>query len=106
MDAVTGVSGSGPAYVCVLIEALADGGVQAGLPRATAQQLAAQTVLGAAQMVLQTGRHPGELKDMVASPAGTTIAALASLEKNGFRAAAMEAVTTAARRSAQMREEH
>ena len=106
MDAVTGVSGSGPAYVYVFIEALADGGVRAGLPRETAQRLAAQTVLGAAQMVLETGKHPGELKDMVASPGGTTIAALGSLEKNGFRAAVMDAVQTAAQRSAQMQKEN
>ena len=102
MDAVTGLSGSGPAYVFVLIEALADGGVAAGLPRPLAMQLAAATVGGAAQMVMQTGRHPGELKDAVASPGGTTIAALASLEQNGFRHAAIDAVRTAATRSREM----
>lgn len=102
MDAVTGLSGSGPAYVYLIIEALADGGVLAGLPRRLATQLAAQTVLGGAQMVAETGRHPGELKDAVTSPAGTTIAAVAALEENGLRSALIEAVATSAERSRQL----
>ena len=99
MDAVTGLSGSGPAYICLVIEALADGGVAAGLPRRLAMELATQTVLGTAVMVRQTGQHPAQLKDAVASPGGTTIAGLQALEHNGLRAALIEAVTTAANRS-------
>ena len=102
MDGVTGVSGSGPAYVFAFIEAMADGGVRAGLPRETAMKLAAQTVMGAAQMVAQTGDHPGVLKDRVASPGGTTIAALHELERGGFRGAVMDAVVAAAERSREM----
>lgn len=102
MDAVTGLSGSGPAYVCLMIEALADGGVQAGLPRTLAMKLATQTVLGTAKMIEVTGKHPGELKDAVASPGGTTIAAIAALEKNALRGALMQAVMASAERSQKM----
>lgn len=102
MDAVTGLSGSGPAYVCLVIEALADGGVAAGLPRPLAMQLATQTVLGTAQLIQQTGKHPGELKDAVASPGGTTIAGLKALEDHGLRSALINAVCTATDRSREM----
>ncbi len=102
MHAVTALSGSGPAYIYLVIEALSDGGVAAGLPRDVAIQLAAQTVLGAAQTVLQTGRHPGQLKDQVTSPGGTTIAALEVLEKRAVRGAFMEAVLRAASRSEEL----
>ena len=100
MDAVTGLSGSGPAFVFALIEGLSDGGVLTGLTRQMATLLAAQTVLGAAKMVLETGRHPGELKDMVTSPAGTTIAGMHALERGGLRGLMMEAVRRATERSA------
>lgn len=100
MDAVTGLSGSGPAFIFALIEGLSDGGVLAGLPRQMATLLAAQTVLGAAKMVLETGKHPGELKDMVTSPAGTTIAGMHALESGGLRGLMMEAVRRATERSA------
>ena len=102
MDAVTGLSGSGPAYGFQIIEALSDGGVAAGLPRDLATRLAAQTMLGAARMVLDTGMHPGALKDMVTSPGGTTIAGLRELEVAGVRGALMEAVGVAAARSREM----
>lgn len=96
LDAVTGLSGSGPAYGFMMIEALADGGVAAGLPRDVAQRLAAQTLLGAAKMVLETGQHPGALKDAVCSPGGTTIEAVHELEKGGLRATLIGAVRAAA----------
>lgn len=102
LDAVTGLSGSGPAYVYVLIEALADGGVKMGLPRATAQLLAAQTVSGAARMVLESREHPGKLKDRVASPGGTTIAGLHELERGCLRATLISAVEAAAKRSREL----
>lgn len=102
LDAVTGLSGSGPAYVAVMIEALADGGVRMGLPRDLALLLATQTVLGSAKLLLESGLHPGQLKDMVASPAGTTIAGLHALERGGFRAALMDAVEAATLRAVEL----
>jgi pyrroline-5-carboxylate reductase len=102
MDAVTGLSGSGPAYVALMVEALADGGVAAGLPRAIAQQLALQTVLGTAQLLAESQIHPAELKDRVTSPGGTTIAGVSQLEKAGFRSALIEAVKTATNRSQEL----
>lgn len=101
-DAVTALSGSGPAYVYLFIEALADGGVRAGLPREKALQYAAQTVLGSAAMVLETGQHPGQLKDAVCSPAGTTIEALSVLESRAFRGTVMAAIDTAFQRARQL----
>jgi pyrroline-5-carboxylate reductase len=102
LDAVTGLSGSGPAFACLFIEALADGGVMAGLPRDKALRYAAQTLLGTAAMALETGKHPGELKDMVASPGGTTIAGIAALERGGFRGAVIQAVKAAWKRSLEL----
>lgn len=102
LDAVTGLSGSGPAYVYMMIEALADGGVLEGLPRDTALALAAQTVAGAAQMVLVNNEHPALLRDKVCSPAGTTIAAVQKLEQAGLRSALIDAVQCSARRSREL----
>lgn len=102
MDAVTGLSGSGPAFVAIAIEALADGGVQAGLPRGIASQLALQTVLGTAKLLQESGLHPAELKDRVTSPGGTTIAGVAELEKGGLRSALISAVYRAYERSREL----
>jgi len=97
MDIVTGVSGSSPAYVFLFIEAMADAAVAGGMPRDKAYQFAAQSVMGSAKLMLESGKHPGELKDMVCSPGGTTIGAVRVLEEKGFRSAVFEAVTEAAR---------
>jgi len=102
MDAVTGIAGSGPAYVALLIESLADGGVAAGLPRPTALQLAIQTVLGTATLLQEEQLHPAQLKDRVTSPGGTTIAAVAELEAAGFRSAVIQAVQAATARSKEL----
>ncbi len=102
MDAVVGVSGSSPAYVYMFIEAMADAAVADGMPRNQAYKFAAQSVLGSAKMVLETGKHPGELKDMVCSPAGTTIEAVAVLEQKGFRSAVIEAQRACSRKSREM----
>lgn len=102
MDAVTALSGSGPAYIYLMIEALVDGGVKVGLPRDVAHQLAAQTVLGAAQMVITTKMHPAQLRDMVTTPAGSTIAAIAALEHSGLRAALIDAIERATERSREL----
>ena len=102
IDAITGLSGSGPAYIFTVIEALADAGVLMGIPRATAMRAAAQTVAGAAQMVIQTSEHPAALRDNVTSPGGTTIAGLEQLEKHGLRNALLQAVRAATERSKEM----
>jgi len=102
MDAVVAVSGSSPAYVFMFIEAMADGAVKAGMPRAQAYEFAAQAVLGSAKMVLETGKHPAELKDMVCSPAGTTIEAVKVLEERGFRGAVMDAMEACVERNRQL----
>lgn len=102
LDAVTGLSGSGPAYIYLVIEALSDAGVRMGLPREASTRLAAQTALGAAKMVLQTGQHPGALKDQVTSPGGTTIAGLHQLEKHGVRGALIDTVQAATERAREL----
>ena len=99
LDAVTGLSGSGPAYIFMIIEALSDGGVEMGLPRDMALKLAAQTVMGAAKLAIESGKHPGELKDMVTSPGGTTIEGLRALEEGKVRASFMNAVRAATEKS-------
>ena len=104
LDAVTGLSGSGPAYIFLIIEALADAGVKVGLHRDSAQLLAAQTVLGAAKLLIETGEHPGRLKDMVTSPGGTAIAGLHTLEAGGLRTTLINAVETATERSKELGE--
>ncbi len=104
IDAVTGLSGSGPAYILLIIEALTDGGVKVGLPREIALLLAAQTVYGSAKLLLETGQHPGRLKDMVTSPGGTTIAGLHVLESRGLRGALIDAVEVATQRAAELGE--
>jgi pyrroline-5-carboxylate reductase len=102
LDAVTGLSGSGPAFVYMMVEALSDGGVRMGLPRQIATEMAARTIGGAAAMVLTTGEHPAVLKDRVASPGGTTIAGIQALEAAGLRAALMSAVEAATKRSIEL----
>jgi pyrroline-5-carboxylate reductase len=102
MDAVTGLSGSGPAYAFIIIDALSDGGVLMGLPRDVALKLAAQTLLGAAKLFLEGGKHPGELRDMVTSPGGTTIAGIHALERGGLRSALLHAVEAATLRSKEL----
>ncbi len=102
LDAVTGLSGSGPAYIFLVIEALSDAGVKMGLPRVVAQELAAQTVLGSAKLLIETGEHPGKLKDQVTSPGGTAIAGLHTLEAGGLRTTLMNAVEAATKRSREL----
>lgn len=102
IDAVIGISGSSPAYIYMFIEAMADGAVLEGMPRSQAYKFAAQALIGSAKMVLETGMHPGELKDMVCSPGGATIEAVKVLEKNGFRSAVISAVVAAAEKSKEM----
>jgi len=105
LDAVTGLSGSGPAYVMLIIEALADGGVKVGLHRDTALTLAAQTVFGSAKLLLETGEHPGRLKDMVTSPGGTAIAGLHTLESGALRKTLIDAVEAATKRAGELGEQ-
>jgi pyrroline-5-carboxylate reductase len=102
LDAVTGLSGSGPAYVFLILEALSDGGVKVGLSRRVSQQLAAQTLLGAAKLLIETNEHPGRLKDMVTSPGGTAIAGLHTLEAGALRTTLMDAVEAATKRSREL----
>jgi pyrroline-5-carboxylate reductase len=102
LDAATGLSGSGPAYVAIVIESLADGGVKMGLDRITAMTLATQTVLGSAHLLSETGMHPGALKDMVSSPGGTTIAGISALEEGGIRTTFIRAVERATQRSREL----
>jgi pyrroline-5-carboxylate reductase len=102
LDAVTGLSGSGPAYIFLIIEALSDAGVKVGLSRHQALKLAAQTVLGSAKLLLETGQHPGQLKDQVTSPGGTAIAGIATLEAGGLRTTLINAVETATRRAREL----
>jgi pyrroline-5-carboxylate reductase len=102
MDAVTGLSGSGPAYIALVVESLADGGVRVGLDRKTAMTLAMQTVLGSARLLIDTGMHPGQLKDMVSSPGGTTIAGIHTLETGGLRRTLIDAVERATQRSREL----
>jgi pyrroline-5-carboxylate reductase len=102
LDAVTGLSGSGPAYIFLILEALADAGVKVGLSRRNAQQLAAQTVMGSAKLLLETDEHPGKLKDMVTSPGGTAIAGLHTLEEGGLRTTLMNAVESATKRAREL----
>jgi pyrroline-5-carboxylate reductase len=104
MDAITGLSGSGPAYIFIIVDALADAGVKMGLSRKDAQYLAAQTVLGAAKMLMETGEHPGQLKDRVTSPGGTAIAGIHTLEKGGLRTTLINAVEAATQRSKELGE--
>jgi pyrroline-5-carboxylate reductase len=104
LDAVTGLSGSGPAYIFLIIEALSDAGVKVGLHRESAQRLAAQTVLGSAKLLIETGEHPGRLKDMVTSPGGTAIAGLHTLEAGGLRTTLINAVESATARSKELGE--